>query len=80
MEHQRHIATMLFGMWIAGYWPVSDFRLVLKAWQGVLDEVFTQITTDFHFYRYIYRASTITDVVIEKGLQSVSFMQSLCPV
>ena len=21
--------TMVFGMWIAGYWPVSDFWLVL---------------------------------------------------
>ena len=24
--------TTLFGMWIAGYWPLSDFGLVLKAW------------------------------------------------
>ena len=23
--------TTIFGMWIAGYWPVSDFGLVLKA-------------------------------------------------
>ena len=23
--------TTLFDMWIAGYWPVSDFGLVLKA-------------------------------------------------
>ena len=26
----------LFDMWIAGYWPVSDFGLVLKAWVGIL--------------------------------------------
>ena len=26
----------LFGMWIAGYWPMSDFGLVLKAWLGIL--------------------------------------------
>ena len=26
----------LFGMWIAGYWPVSEFWLVLKAWLGIL--------------------------------------------
>ena len=26
--------TTLIGMWIAGYWPVSDFGLVLKAWLG----------------------------------------------
>ena len=24
--------TTLFGMWIAGYWPVSDFWFVMKAW------------------------------------------------
>ena len=29
---------MLFGIWIAGYRPVSDFGLVLKAWVGVLTE------------------------------------------
>ena len=28
----------LFDMWIAGYWPVSDFWLVLKAWLGILAE------------------------------------------
>ena len=28
----------LFNMWIAGYWPVSDFGLVLKAWLGILAE------------------------------------------
>ena len=38
---------MLFGMWIAGYWPMSDFWSVLKAWLGILAEflgVFTRIT------------------------------------
>ena len=30
--------TTLFGMWIAGYWPVSDFCLVLKAWLGIFAE------------------------------------------
>ena len=29
--------TTIFGRWIAGYWPVSDFGLVLNAWVGVLD-------------------------------------------
>ena len=30
--------TTIFGMWIAGYCPVSDFWLVLKAWLGILAE------------------------------------------
>ena len=30
--------TTIFGLWIAGYWPVSDFWLVLKAWLGILAE------------------------------------------
>ena len=30
--------TTLFGMWIAGYWPVNDFWLVLKACLGVRAE------------------------------------------
>ena len=30
--------TTLFGMWIAGYWPVSDFWSVLKAWFGIVAE------------------------------------------
>ena len=30
--------TTLFGMWIAEYWPLSDFLLVLKAWLGILAE------------------------------------------
>ena len=30
--------TTLFDVWIAGYWPVSDFWLVLKAWLGILAE------------------------------------------
>ena len=30
--------TTLFGMWIARYWPVSDFWLVLKAWLAILVE------------------------------------------
>ena len=34
----------LFGMWIAGYWPISDFGLVLKAWLGVLEAVITWIS------------------------------------
>ena len=39
--------TTLFGMWMAEYWPVSDFRLVLKVWLGVFAEFlagFTRIT------------------------------------
>ena len=38
--------TTLFGMWIAGYWPVSDFGLVLKAWVGVLAEILGSFYTD----------------------------------
>ena len=32
------VHTTLYSMWRAGYWPVSDFELVLKAWLGVLAE------------------------------------------
>ena len=30
---------MLLGIWIARYWPVSDFRLVLKPWASNLTEL-----------------------------------------
>ena len=30
--------TMLLGIWIARYWPVSDLRLVLKPWASILAE------------------------------------------
>ena len=40
------VHTMLFGMWIAGYWPVSDFGLVLKAWVSVLAEFLGNFYTD----------------------------------
>ena len=32
---EAHI-IMLLGMWIAVYWPKSDFRFILKACVGVL--------------------------------------------
>ena len=38
--------TTLFGTWIAGYRPVSDFGLVLKAWLGVIAEVLDVFNTD----------------------------------
>ena len=38
--------TTLFGMWIAGYWPVSDFALVLKAWIGVFAEFLDVVYPD----------------------------------
>ena len=38
--------TTLFGMWIAGYWPVSDFWFVLKAWIGVLTEFLGSFNAD----------------------------------
>ena len=28
-------STMLLGIWIALYWPVSDLRLILKAWASI---------------------------------------------
>ena len=31
-------STMLLGIWIARYWPVSDLRLVLKPWASILAE------------------------------------------
>ena len=31
-------STMLLGMWIARYWPVSDLRLVLKPSASILAE------------------------------------------
>ena len=37
---------MLFGMWIAGYWPVSDFGLVLKVWLGFFAKVLGSFYTD----------------------------------
>ena len=36
----------LFGMWVAEYWPVSDFGLVLKAWVGVLAEFLGSFNAD----------------------------------
>ena len=39
--------TTLFGMWIARYWPVSDFRFVLKAWEGVLAEFLGSFYADY---------------------------------
>ena len=27
---------MPFAVWIAGYWPVSDFWLIFKAWLGII--------------------------------------------
>ena len=39
LRRALEVHTMLFGMWIAQYWPVSDFGLVLKAWLGVLAEL-----------------------------------------
>ena len=52
----------LFGMWIAGYWPVSDFWLVLKAWLGVLAEFLGGFYADHVRFdlRHPYRASTDT--------------------
>ena len=38
--------TTLFGIWIAGYWLVSDFGLVLKAWLGVFGEFLGGFYTD----------------------------------
>ena len=29
---------MLFGIWIAGYRPISDFGFILKAWVGIFPE------------------------------------------
>ena len=31
-------STMLLGIWIARYWPVSDLQLVLKPWASILVE------------------------------------------
>ena len=31
-------STMLLGIWIDRYWPVSDLRLVLKPWASILAE------------------------------------------
>ena len=33
-------------MWIAGYWPVSDLGLVLKAWLGILAEILGSFYAD----------------------------------
>ena len=31
-------STMLLGIWIARYWPVSDLQLILKPWPSILAE------------------------------------------
>ena len=50
--------TTLFGMWIAGYWPVSDFWLVLKAWLGILAEFLGGFYVRFDLsHPYLHRAS-----------------------
>ena len=52
--------TTLFGMWIAGYWPVSDFWLVLKAWLGILAWFLGSFYADHVRFdtSHPYRAST----------------------
>ena len=40
-------------LWIAGYWPVSDFGLVLKDWVGVLAEFLGSFYAD-HVYSLIH--------------------------
>ena len=40
--------TTLFCLWIAGYWPVSDFGLVLKAWLGILAELLGGFSVRIH--------------------------------
>ena len=64
----------LFGMWIARYWPVSDFWLVLNAWLGILAEflgVFYADHVRFNLcHPYIERVAT--DALIETQLISNS--------
>ena len=60
--------TTLFGMWIAGYWPVSDFGLVLKAWLCILAEFLgsfyaAHVRFDLFHLRALHRASTDALVV-----------------
>ena len=46
-EHWGRIRRFSVAMWIAGYWPMGDIGLVLKASLGVLAEFlggFTRIT------------------------------------
>ena len=48
----------LFGMWIAGYWPVSDFVLVLKAWLGVFAVFLDSGSCEILPVSSLHRAST----------------------
>ena len=38
LRRAQEVHTTVFGMWIAVYWPVSNFGLVLKAQLSVLTE------------------------------------------
>ena len=62
--------TTLFGMWIAGYWPVSDFWLVLF---GILAEFLGSFYADHVRFDlshpYVHRAST--DALIHLKLHNV---------
>ena len=55
--------TILLAIWIARYWPVNDFRLVLKAWLGLFGEFGGVLCTDHvrfdPFHPYIERLPTL---------------------
>ena len=55
--------TIVLAIWIARYWPVNDFWLVLKAWLGIFGEFGGVLCTDhIRFYPchpYIGRLPTI---------------------
>ena len=57
--------TTLFGMWIAGYRPVSDFWFVLKAWGSVLTKLLGSFYADHVRFdlRYPYILAS-TDALI----------------
>ena len=62
--------TTLFGMWIAGYWPVSDFWFVLNAWVGVLTEFLGRFYVDHMRFdpRHPYIERLYTDALINTTL------------
>ena len=66
------LAILLAIIWIARYWPVNDFWLVLKAWIGLFGECGGVLGADHVRFdpRYPYRAST--DIIIKNLVRTSS--------
>ena len=69
--------TKLLGIYMAGYWPVSDLRLVLKPWLSVLAEFGGVLYAD-HDVRFDPRHPT--DALINPRLAWAARATGLCVV